>query len=294
MHYGERIYIHICKSYWNVVHPWRSDQDSEIKQGSIADFMRKRTQLVGFDFGLSKHTQYAVEFVDNALDAIEIYQWRELKKTHDQNPAPYALKDDAILENFDYLKGITEEDIAKIEKEIAERKASQLVDDEGYQLQEDGTLSEIIAVEEALEDKEKVEENPEEIKVPEVQAAVPEEEDEEAKKLRQLQKKAQELEKEVQKIVDDMQKFVKPILPLIEREPFVIVRLIEQEAPAIYKDITKDSKDVFQYTLEVFDNGPGMPPDDLEKFGKYLASSKSQRLKQTRGSQGFGASQCIQ
>ena len=143
-----------------------SDQDSEIKQGSIADFMRKRTQLVGFDFGLSKHTQYAVEFVDNALDAIEIYQWRELKKTHDQNPAPYALKDDAILENFDYLKGITEEDIAKIEKEIAERKASQLVDDEGYQLQEDGTLSEIIAVEEALEDKEKVEEIPKKSKFP--------------------------------------------------------------------------------------------------------------------------------
>ena len=33
--------------------------------------MRKRTQLVGFDYGNFKHTQYAVEFADNALDAIE-------------------------------------------------------------------------------------------------------------------------------------------------------------------------------------------------------------------------------
>ena len=32
-----------------------------------------------------------------------------------------------------------------------------------------------------------------------------------------------------------------------------------------------------------------MVPDDLEKYGIYLASSKSEKLRQTRGSQGFGA-----
>ena len=36
----------------------------DIKQGTIAKFMRKRTQLVGFETGLNKHTQYAIEFLD--------------------------------------------------------------------------------------------------------------------------------------------------------------------------------------------------------------------------------------
>ncbi|MDF1537854.1 MAG: hypothetical protein P1Q69_03020, partial [Candidatus Thorarchaeota archaeon] len=43
----------------------------DIKQGTIAKFMRKRTQLVGFETGLNKHTQYAIEFLDNAIDALE-------------------------------------------------------------------------------------------------------------------------------------------------------------------------------------------------------------------------------
>jgi DNA topoisomerase VI subunit B len=42
----------------------------DIKQGTIAKFMRKRTQLVGFEIGLNKHTQYAIEFLDNAIDAL--------------------------------------------------------------------------------------------------------------------------------------------------------------------------------------------------------------------------------
>ena len=40
-------------------------QKGVIKQGTIAEFMRKRTQLVGFDIGFHKHTQYMAEFVDN-------------------------------------------------------------------------------------------------------------------------------------------------------------------------------------------------------------------------------------
>ena len=51
------------------------DKSGDIKEASIAKFMRKRTQLVGFDYGNFKHTQYAVEFIDNALDAIEKFQW---------------------------------------------------------------------------------------------------------------------------------------------------------------------------------------------------------------------------
>ena len=42
--------------------------------------MRKRTQLVGFEFGYWKHVQYCSEFLDNALDAIESFQWKELNK----------------------------------------------------------------------------------------------------------------------------------------------------------------------------------------------------------------------
>ncbi|MFX1451086.1 MAG: hypothetical protein ACFFCM_09600 [Promethearchaeota archaeon] len=33
------------------------DENSTIKQGTIAEFMRKRTQLVGFEFGYWKHTR---------------------------------------------------------------------------------------------------------------------------------------------------------------------------------------------------------------------------------------------
>ena len=50
-----------------------------IRQGSVAEFFRKRTQLVGFDFGLNKHTQYCIEFLDNSLDAVESFYWKESK-----------------------------------------------------------------------------------------------------------------------------------------------------------------------------------------------------------------------
>ena len=61
-----------------------------IKQGTIAEFMRKRTQLVGFDVGLNKHTQYMAEFADNALDAIEVGFWKD--------PKLYRLKEDFYFE----------------------------------------------------------------------------------------------------------------------------------------------------------------------------------------------------
>ncbi|MGD9396155.1 MAG: hypothetical protein PVJ05_06995, partial [Candidatus Thorarchaeota archaeon] len=51
-----------------------------IKQGTIAKFMRKRTQLVGFETGLNKHTQYAIEFLDNAIDALESWWWKTKRR----------------------------------------------------------------------------------------------------------------------------------------------------------------------------------------------------------------------
>ena len=53
-----------------------STDSGDIKQGTIAKFMRKRTQLVGFETGLNKHTQYSIEFLDNAIDALESWWWK--------------------------------------------------------------------------------------------------------------------------------------------------------------------------------------------------------------------------
>jgi DNA topoisomerase VI B subunit len=257
-----------------------SKPDGQITQGSIAEFMRKRTQLVGFEFGLNKHTQYAIEFVDNALDAIESFHWKELKKYPDSQA--FLLKDDMILENFSYLMGgVTPEDIERVEAEAKEKK----LDDEGHELSDEGEVI-VVAPEESVpaDDTLILEEKPE--TEPTSQET---HDDEEAMQLRSLQKREKELELEVQLIMDSLNAFLEPVQPLLEREPFVIIRLTESEAPAVYKEISKDSKDVYQYTFEIFDNGTGMSPQDLEKFGKYLASSKSQKLKQTRGSQGFGS-----
>src|SRR6056297_1793744 len=91
----------------------KKSQEGVIKQGSIAQFMRKRTQLVGFDFGLYKHTQYAIEFMDNSLDAIESFHWKQMKR--DPKRA-FALKDDVLLENFKYKEGgVSFEDFKQIQ-----------------------------------------------------------------------------------------------------------------------------------------------------------------------------------
>ncbi|MFW9891622.1 MAG: hypothetical protein ACFFFO_05430, partial [Candidatus Thorarchaeota archaeon] len=55
-------------------------ESGDIKQGTIAKFMRKRTQLVGFETGLNKHTQYAIEFLDNAIDALESWWWKAKRR----------------------------------------------------------------------------------------------------------------------------------------------------------------------------------------------------------------------
>ena len=93
-------------------------EKSTIKQGTIAEFMRKRTQLVGFEFGYWKHSQYAAEFLDNALDAIESFQWKELQKT--DSKIKFTLDRELSLENLSILKTEKEE----------EKKRSQPINDE--------------------------------------------------------------------------------------------------------------------------------------------------------------------
>ncbi len=167
-----------------------------IKQGTIAEFMRKRTQLVGFDIGLYKHTQYMAEFTDNSLDALEVTFWKF--------PKVYQLKEDFY---FDY------------------QKPKALLKDE------DITADHLIA---------------------------------------------------------RMNDLLEPVKDILNTEPLLIIRLQEMEKPEMLSD--EQSKDTRMFLFECFDTGIGLVPTDLEKFGKYLASSKSERLKQTRGSQGFGAS----
>ncbi|TXT67044.1 MAG: DNA topoisomerase VI, subunit B [Promethearchaeota archaeon] len=104
-------------------------------------------------------------------------------------------------------------------------------------------------------------------------------------------KKKEEIEEiEVKKLVEDMESLIKPVdhINIIDKEPLVIIRLTESEAHSLLTGEI-DAKNVMSYKFEVFDNGMGMNPSDLKKYGKYLASSKSVELKQTRGSQGFGA-----
>jgi len=97
-----------------------------------------------------------------------------------------------------------------------------------------------------------------------------------------------EVEEEVKRIIEDMNEIIKPVEPIVDLEPLVIIRLRESEA-ATFLTSELSQKNVMSYTFEIFDNGIGMHKGDMRKFGKYLASSKSLELKQTRGSQGFGA-----
>jgi DNA topoisomerase-6 subunit B len=65
------------------------------------------------------------------------------------------------------------------------------------------------------------------------------------------------------------------------------MQLTEVQMPDLVPIDDEEGFKVYEFTC--FDTGVGMIPKDLEKFGIYLASSKSEKLRQTRGSQGFGA-----
>ncbi len=239
------------------------DEKSTIKQGTIAEFMRKRTQLVGFEFGYWKHQQYVAEFLDNALDAIETFQWEEI-----QNPNSklrFTLDQELSLENLSILQ-----------KESEDKTTFKPLDDEAKQT---------LMKEFGLEPSETEKTEPSETEVTEFEV---EKEEEPAKSGEITDKSEIEVEEEVKKIIVDMEEIIKPVESIIDDEPIVIMRIGETEA-ASFLTSELSQKNVMSYTFEIFDNGTGMSKVDLRKFGKYLASSKSMQLKQTRGSQGFGA-----
>jgi DNA topoisomerase VI B subunit len=229
------------------------DDEGRITQGTIAQFMRKRTQLVGFEFGYWKHVQYCAEFLDNALDAIESFQWNELVK--DDSSIKFSLDQDLALEHLSILQEAREDEEVQplnneakltLMKELHIKSSESIVEETGD-----------------FEDKE-----------------------EESGEV--IDKSELEVEEEVRLIIEDMNEIIKPVEAIIDIEPIVIIRLRESEASSfLTSDISQ--KNVMSYTFEIFDNGLGMGKGDLRKFGKYLASSKSVELKQTRGSQGFGA-----
>ncbi|MFX0020557.1 MAG: hypothetical protein ACFFAF_17670, partial [Candidatus Hermodarchaeota archaeon] len=230
-----------------------SEEDGRITQGTIAQFMRKRTQLVGFEFGYWKHTQYVAEFLDNALDAIESFQWNELDE--DDSKIKFSLDQELTLENLSIIQEIREDEVIhplNNEAKLALMQEVGITESKG--LEESEILSE-----------EKEEQSGE------------------------IADKTQlEVEEEVRRIIDDMNEIIKPVANIVDTEPIVIIRLRENEAPSfLTSELTQ--KNIMNYTFEIFDNGLGMSKADLRKFGKYLASSKSVELKQTRGSQGFGA-----
>ncbi|MBY9020416.1 MAG: hypothetical protein KGD67_05115 [Candidatus Lokiarchaeota archaeon] len=215
--------------------------------------MRKRTQLVGFEFGFWKHQQYVSEFLDNALDAIEEFQWKELLKGDSRTQ--FSLDQELTLENLSILQEAQEDGIDQpltnevkfaLMQEVGiapTEPSNNEIDSTKYKEDESGEIV----------DKEEI-----------------------------------EVEEEVKRIIDDMNEIIKPVESIVDIEPLVIIRMRESEA-ASHLTSELSQKNVMRYTFEIFDNGIGMHKGDMRKFGKYLASSKSVELKQTRGSQGFGA-----
>lgn len=228
-----------------------SEEEGEIRQGTIAQFMRKRTQLVGFEFGYWKFTQYCAEFLDNALDAIEAFEWRELAKK--DSKIKFSLDQDLFLGNLTLIK------------EEREKATSGPLSNEARR-----SLMQEIGME------------PRDLVEPKVQIVEKEESEEIVNKEQVV------VEEEVKKITADMDELIKPVERVIDLEPMAIIRLTESEPPSFLTS-ELSQKNVMNYTFEIFDNGSGMSKIDLKKFGRYLASSKSVELKQTRGSQGFGA-----
>jgi len=224
--------------------------------------MRKRTQLVGFEFGHWKHVQYAAEFMDNALDAIESFQWDQVKTS---SKTAFTMDKESALENI--LANLSTVEEAEEEGEI-----SQQLNGEAKKT----LMHEVMGVD-TLETIEETE--PELI-----------EEEIDTTSLSSKEKRDREKrEKIVKKIRLDMEKLInEDVKKIVDDEPLIIIKLKESEAPSVLSDEI-GKKNVMRYTFEVFDNGTGMNRPDLRKFGIYLASSKSVKLKQTRGSQGFGS-----
>jgi DNA topoisomerase-6 subunit B len=186
----------------------QSEQNSVIRRGEVAEFFRKRTQLVGFSMEMHKFTQYCAEFSDNALDALETYYWQRVSKPKKTKSGPLLLPD--LPETLSYQK---------IPQPLKTSRRP--------------TSAHAIS---------------ERIKV-----------------------------------------LASPIRNLINHEPFLVMVLQELEKPEILPSEVA-GRNLMMYSFESLDTGMGMTKRDLQQYGLYLASSKSLKLRQTRGSQGFGAS----
>ena len=215
--------------------------------------MRKRTQLVGFEFGFWKHQQYASEFLDNALDAIEEFQWKELQEGDSRTQ--FSLDQELTLENLSILQEAQKDEI---DQPLSNEAKFALMQEVGIAPSETSNT-------EIDSTKDKEDESGEIVDKEEI-----------------------EVEEEVKRIIEDMDEIIQPVETIVNIEPLVIIRMRESEA-ASFLTSELSQKNVMSYTFEIFDNGIGMHKGDMRKFGKYLASSKSLELKQTRGSQGFGA-----
>ena len=185
---------------------------SVIRRGEVAEFFRRRTQLVGFSMEMHKFTQYVAEFSDNALDAIETYHWIKARTSRTRPGEPLLLPEPPG--DVPYCDLPPPLPSSRVQPPTAEEIAHRV-----------GQL-------------------------------------------------------------------VAPVRSLIERdEPLLIMVMQQLEKPEFLpKDGGGRGRNLQLYSFEVLDTGVGMTKADLQQFGLYLASSKSHRLRQTRGSQGFGAS----
>jgi len=209
-----------------------------ITQGTIAEFMRKRTQLVGFSFGHFKHVQYMVEFLDNALDAIESARWRY---------GAYTFEDEHVT--LQYTKS---------------QKEDLFIDE--------GSDADALASESGNGDLDSVPENGDSDSSEE-----------------EIELFLNPSDQDIGITTLSMENLISPIREHLNTEPVVVIRLQEMDLDQLASLTGTGAPNERMYCFEVFDNGVGLIPEDLEKFGHYLASSKSEKLKQTRGSQGFGA-----
>ena len=205
--------------------------------------------------GYYKHMQYISEFLDNSLDAIEDFQWNEIKDK--DSKIQFSLDQELSLENLSILQEAKKDEVERPLNNAAKFAL----------MQEVGIIPTIASDADDFVD-------------------VDRDKEEESGEI--IDKEELEVEEEVKRIIDDMNEIIKPVEPIIDIEPIVIIRLRESEAAAFLTS-ELSQKNIMSYTFEMFDNGIGMTRRDLGKFGKYLASSKSLELKQTRGSQGFGA-----
>ncbi len=186
-----------------------SSKGSVIRRGEVAEFFRKRTQLVGFSMELHKFTQYVAEFSDNALDAIETYYWKQAVKKRKSIPQDIFLPEPP--------KDVSYSTIPPLLKSIKTRPPS------------------------------------------------------------------------TNMISERVKTLVAPIRHLINHEPLFLMVIQELDKPEILPDEV-GGRNLLMYSFEAIDTGMGMTKRDQSQFGLYLASSKSYQLRQTRGSQGFGAS----